>query len=46
MYYTPPGSVSNLTALTGLKDGEIILEWTAQGNDVRSGANFCFRQTN
>ena len=34
---TPPAAISNLTALTGTWGGEIILKWTAPGDDGTSG---------
>ena len=29
----PPGAVSDLTALTGPNEGEILLQWTGPGDD-------------
>ncbi len=34
---TPPAAISNLTALPGTNDGEIILRWTAPGDDGMTG---------
>ncbi|MEM4368648.1 MAG: carbohydrate binding domain-containing protein, partial [Candidatus Anstonellales archaeon] len=34
---TPPAAISNLTALSGTNDGEIILRWTAPGDDGMTG---------
>ena len=34
---TPPAAISNLTALPGSRDGEIILRWTAPGDDGMTG---------
>jgi len=33
----PPAAISNLTALPGTNDGEIILRWTAPGDDGMAG---------
>jgi hypothetical protein len=33
----PPAAISNLTALPGTNDGEIILRWTAPGDDNMTG---------
>jgi|GEM_PF-1872418 len=33
----PPAAISNLTALPGTQDGEIILRWTAPGDDGMTG---------
>ncbi len=34
---TPPAAISNLTALPGTNDGEIVLRWTAPGDDGMTG---------
>jgi len=34
---TPPANISNLTALSGTNDGEIILNWTSPGDDLMVG---------
>ncbi|MFH1958338.1 MAG: lamin tail domain-containing protein [bacterium] len=36
---TPPSAISDLTALTGLYNGEIDLAWTAPGDDGSIGEN-------
>lgn len=33
----PPGSITDLHAITGVTDGEIILNWTARGDDGNIG---------
>lgn len=33
----PPGSITDLNAITGVTDGEIILNWTAHGDDANIG---------
>jgi len=34
---TPPGQVADLAAVAGTQDGEVILSWTATGDDDTSG---------
>ncbi|MFQ3675314.1 MAG: fibronectin type III domain-containing protein, partial [Endomicrobiia bacterium] len=34
---TPPDAISNLTALPGVKDGEVLLSWTSPGDDGNTG---------
>jgi phosphodiesterase/alkaline phosphatase D-like protein len=34
---TPPASVKDLTALPGTKDGDLVIHWTAPGDDSVSG---------
>ena len=35
---TLPAGISNLTALTGTNEGEIVLKWTAPGDDEMTGS--------
>lgn len=34
---TPPVAVSNLTAITGVSDGQVVVNWTAPGDDGLTG---------